>query len=282
MRMEAVKLVRAGWSTRQAARHFGYSHSAVVKWCARAPTNGGWAKVIPTESSRPKHHPAELSDELVAAILDYRQRYRRGAAVLHFYLTRDGYQVSLSSVKRTLKRHELTKYSKWKKWHIYPPRPLPNAPGDLVEVDTILDGAPASRLCVYTCLDVYSRWAHAEPVSKISNWASLVFVRSAQEASFKFVTLQSDHGGEFAKYFTKQIGAAGIAHRHSRVRKPNDNAHLERFNRTIQEECLIRLPRKLEVWQKEIPAYLHHYNHERPHIGINMQTPQERLQAIEL
>ncbi len=219
----------------------------------------------------------------MAAILDYRARYRRGAVVLHYYLIRDGYSLSLSSVKRTLKRNELTKYSKWKKWHTYPPRPAPDAPGDLVEVDTIHDGPPERRLYIYTCLDVCSRWAHAVPVSKISNYASLAFVKAAAEAApFSFKTLQSDHGGEFAKWFSKQLGSAGLNHRHSRVRTPNDQAHLERFNRTIQEECLLRLPRKLEVWQKEIPAYLYHYNHERPHMGINMQTPQERLQAIEL
>lgn len=28
-----------------------------------------------------------------------------------------------------------------------------------------------------------------------------------------------------------------IAIRHTRLGRPNDNAHIERFNRTIQEEC---------------------------------------------
>lgn len=32
VRAEAVKMVRSGQSVRAVARHFGYSHSAVVKW----------------------------------------------------------------------------------------------------------------------------------------------------------------------------------------------------------------------------------------------------------
>ena len=279
VRAEAVKMVRSGQSTRAVGRHFGFSQSAVVKWCAKVPEHTYNYRIIPTESSRPRHHPKELSDEVVGSILEYRATTRRGAEFIHFLLKRDGVAVSLSSVKRTLKRNGLTRYSKWKKWHVYPPRPAPATPGDLVEVDTIFDGAPDRRLYIYTGLDVCSRWAHAQPVERISTHASLAFVRQAQAAApFRFTTLQNDHGAEFSKWFSKRVSERGLAHHHSRVRTPNDNAHLERFNRTIQEECIYRLPRKLEVWQKEIPQYISYYNTERPHMGINWQTPAQLLQ----
>lgn len=280
LRMDAVRMVRQGQSIRSVARYWGYQPSTIMRWCRKANKLDTFQGVVPTESSRPKNHPKQLPEEVVKAIVDCRTRYRRGAEFIHFLLERDGVEVSLSSVKRTLKREGLTYPSKWKKWHVYPPRPAPAVPGDLVEVDTIFDGAPDSRLYVYTCLDVCSRWAHAAPVPRITTHTSLLFVRSAQAmASFRFSTLQSDHGGEFSKWFSKQVAVSGMAHRHSRVRTPNDNAHLERFNRTIQEECLIRLPRKLEVWQKEIPQYLRWYNEGRPHMGINMQTPAQVLQS---
>jgi putative transposase len=99
-------------------------------------------------------------------------------------------------------------------------------------------------------------------------------VKQAQLAApFLFKTVQTDHGPEFSKWFTKKLAERQTEHRHTRVRKPNDNAHIERFNRTIQEECIQRLPRRLEVWQKEIPDYIYYYNHERPHMGINWLTP---------
>lgn len=276
VRAEAVKLVRSGWSTRQVARHFGFSQSAIVKWCAKVPEHTYQYRVIPTESSRPKHHPSELSDEAVQAILDLRRNTKRGAEFIHHILRKNNVNVSLSSVKRTLKRHGLTRYSKWKKWHVYAPRPLPASPGLLVEADTIHDGTVGSQLYIYTLLDVCSRWAYAEPTKRIGAAPSARFVVRAQlEAPFQFKTLQTDHGSEFSKWFTRKLSEQGTNHRHSRVRKPNDNAHLERFNRTIQEECIARLPRKLSVWQQEIPDYLHYYNHERPHMGINWQTPAE-------
>jgi len=123
-------------------------------------------------------------------------------------------------------------------------------------------------------LDVCSRWADAWPTDRVSTYKSLYAVQHAQLLSpFKFETIQSDHGSEFSKYFTKQLTARGFLHRHSRIRTPTDNGHLERFNRTIQEECLNRIPRKLAIYKREIPEYLKWYNEKRPHMALKMQTP---------
>jgi len=170
----------------------------------------------------------------------------------------------------------MSRYSRWKKWHQYPERPQPEKPGALVEIDTIVDGPYTDRLYIYTMLDVCSRWAYALPIPRISARGSWDFVHDGQkDLPFAITTIQSDHGAEFSKWFTNQCTASDLLHRHSRVRTPNDNAHVERFNRTIQEECLNRVPRKLALYKKEIPEYLNYYNTERPHMGLQMKTPQE-------
>lgn len=272
VRMEAVKRVRAGWSIRSTARYYGFTHGAIINWLRKAPSNQ--KQIIPTQSSRPWSHPQALSSEMVETILSYRRERNQCAEILHYRLMTDGYQVSLSSVKRTLQRNQMTRFSRWKKWHQYPPRPIAEKPGILVQIDTIHDGAHDNRLYIYTLLDVCSRWAFAIPALRINTHRSLGFVENAKISSpFQFQTLQSDHGPEFSKWFTKRISERGMAHRHSRVRQPNDNAHLERFNRTIQEECIARIPRSLSVWKKEIPDYLRYYNEERPHMGLQMKTP---------
>jgi transposase InsO family protein len=277
VRRDAVRLVcYRGWSIRKVARHIGVEPSTVSRWVKLDPT-GGW-RIIPTRSSRPHHHPRALSKEMVLRILNLRQERNQCAEILHHRLITDGYMVSLSSVKRVLRRHHCSRYSRWKKWHQYPERPNPEKPGILVEIDTIHDGPHEDRLYVYTILDVCSRFAHALPTRRINTHHSLRFVREAH-LPFPVRTLQSDHGPEFSKWFTKMIATDGVAHRHSRVRRPNDNAHLERFNRTIQEECLSRIPRSLKSYRKEIPEYLHYYNTERPHMGLSMKTPAEVLRS---
>lgn len=279
VRMEAVRLVKyRNWSRRKVARHIGVEPSTISRWCNH-PLGTGWHR-IPTKSSRPHHHPDELPREIVSAIIEYRQKYRRCAEVIHHLLVKDGHLVSLSSVKRVLRRCGFSKYSQWKKWHRYPPRPLPEKPGILVQIDSMFDGVLDDRLSVYALIDVCSRWAFALPSPKINSLRSLGFVVSAKNAApFDFKTLQSDHGSEFSKWFTKQLLFYGVEHRHSRVRRPTDNGHIERFNRTLQEECLNRVPRTFSSWSKEIPEYIHYYNTERPHMSLQMKTPQQVLRS---
>jgi transposase InsO family protein len=279
LRMQAAKLViDDGWTTRAVARHTGFNQSTIVRWVKEArPSN---RLIIPTKSSRPYHHSKELPTTVRQRILDMRAERNQCADILHHRLQQEKVEVSLSSVKRIIQRNHLQRFDKHKKWHKYPPRPIPEKPGILVEIDTTWDLKEGLRLYVYTLLDVCSRWAFAWPTLKANTFQSIAFLERARKQSpFPFQTLQSDHGSEFATRFTERLLLRGMTHRHSRIRTPNDNAHLERFNRTIQQECLYRIPRSLKSYQKGIPEYLQYYNNERPHMGLAMKTPLEAMRS---
>lgn len=274
VRRNAVNFVLSGHSTREAARHFGYSQGAIVQWMKRAP--GSRRMFIPTRSSRPYHHPHELGDLVVNRIIEIRRERHQCAEIIHHRLKSEGVSVSLSSVKRTLKREGLIYPSKWKKWHQYPERPVPEKPGILVQIDSMQDGLAADHLHAYALIDVCSRWGYAQAAERISAHHSARFIAAARGHSpFIFKTVQSDHGAEFSKWFTKRCLNQGISHRHSRVRMPTDNAHVERFILTLQKQCFNRIPRSLKAWRKEIPDFLHWYNTERPHMALGMKTPLE-------
>lgn len=281
LRARAVEMVLSGKSISATARHFGYSKSAVSKWMKKWPEGG--AHCIPTESSRPLHHPKELPEELVKKIIEYKRKHRRCSEVIHRHLVQDGFKVSLNSVKRKLDDAGLIKKrSPWKRLHLPVERPEALKPGDLVMVDTIhlmLD--ERKRIYVYTLIDVYSRWCYAWAVERINARMSVRFLKRARAlAPFEFRCVQSDHGSEFSQHFSERIR---LLHRHSRVRKPNDNSYLERFNRTLQEECLRHLPVDVKAYNRALQKYLDYYNAERLHMGINFQTPLslvDRFQAI--
>lgn len=281
VRAQAVKMVRSGVSTREVAKHFGYSQSAVVKWCKKVPENYHQYMVVPTESCRPRSHPRQLAPEVVQAIVDERLKHNRCAEVIHAELTSQGVAVSLSSVKRTLRRRELSRNrTKYKRPRISVPRPKPVAPGLLVEADTIhvLDWMTGKKFYIYTAIDVYSRWVHAEVHPVLRSTLMLEFILRAQtKAGFTFTLLQTDNGPEFANWFRNHLQATGITLRHTRVRTPNDNAHIERFNRSIQEECVSRYAALKYTTQEQIDIYLDYYNNERRHMGINFQKPAELI-----
>ena len=271
IRRDAADLASKGWSTRKVARHFGFSQSAIVKWIAKVKKIG--LHLIPTQSSRPKHHPKQLSDELVWKIFQQRIKNRRCAEVVHQELLNQGIKVSLSSVKRTLDRHGLLKKrSPWKRYHPHVDRPYPLKAGDLVEIDTIhLMINEKERIYVFVLIDVYSRWVYAKCYPKMNSRICVNFVNEAQrKASFKFEMLQSDHGPEFGRWFVSQIKKN---HRYTRIGKPNDNAHIERFNRTLQEECIDKVKTNQRSINCALEKYLQYYNHERLHLGLNLKTP---------
>jgi transposase InsO family protein len=271
VRREAVRLVRKGWGIRKTARHLGYHHTAVSRWVKRAPKDG--RKVIPTLSSRPKVSPRAIPKEMVAAIIVKRKTLRRCAEVVHASL---GMPVSVSTVKRTLKRYGLTKRrSKWARYRVNVPRPFAEKPGDLVQLDTVhLRQSDGSLVYVFTLIDVVSRRGFAQVRRRANTRMGITFLKEAQRyAPFAFRMLQTDNGPEFGKFFHDWVETHGMYHRHSRVRKPNDNAHLERFNRTLQDECLRRTSKKHYV--KALEEYVDYYNLKRLHLGIKLKTPYE-------
>ena len=257
VRWEAVKMLRSGKSTREVARYFGYHQSTIVRWGEKARLlNAG---PIPTKSSRPRRSPPALSQEVVRKIIEKRLERNRCGQVVHHELLQSGVSVSLSSVQRTLDRCYLTKTrSPWKRPHDTTPRPEAAFPGAFLEIDTIHLWNPlGEKIYVYTLIDVCSRFAYAEVVEKIGVEASTRFVERARKQSpFPFGMIQSDNGSEFSIGFTHTLKRYGIGHRHSRVRRSNDQAHVERFNRTVQEECFNQVSHGLRTFRKALRKYL--------------------------
>lgn len=285
LRAKAVMLVRYGWSQRAVARHVGVEPSTVSRWCRALPGDGSTLAILPTKSSRPHHHPRAVNHQVVERIRQIRLQRGRCAQVVHAQLLREHITVSLSTVQRVLDRLGLTHH--WpttKQRHVSIARPIVSTPGTLVEIDTVhLMTSPKTRIYLCTLVDVCSRWAHVLPSRRLN---TLVTVRAVDQARrcapFTFSCIQSDHGSEFAPRFTQRLSARGILHRHIRVRQPNDNAHVERFNRTIQEELKTDLQRyktHLPKLQQALQAYLMYYNTERLHMGLNYQTPSEVLRS---
>lgn len=240
---------------------------------------------IESESSSPKH-PHCLSDELVELILNVRDQIRRCAEVVWHYINVIlCIKVSLSSVRRVLKRYSRLEKNRRRKNRIYKgiPRPKVLSPGDLVEIDTIHLFNPISKQkrYIYTVVDLYTRMAYARVYKDLKPIHSLNTILEAEQYfGFNFKTVQSDNGLEFSKYFESKLESKGIRVRHTRLGRPNDNAHIERFNRTIQEECTGNYyleTEPLKLMDDKILSYIDFYNYKRIHLGLEYRTPAEML-----
>ena len=289
-------------SIAQVARRFGKNRSTIYRWIKKwrmqqnvllenpgrpSRTLGRvfrWQSVkwnIPTLSSAPKTHPNALNANIISAILRIRQHRYECAEIIHYKLAKEGINISLSSIKRVIKRNELWRKKRRYRWN--EKRPLPTAPGELIQTDTVHYVNPLnhSKMYIYTVIDLYTRMAYAKISPNLSEKGAAETIFEAQKfMSFPFKMVQSDNGAEFQNHFQGRLNSKGIKTRHSRVRHPNDDAHIERFNRTLRKECIGQYnPNKnINFIDHKLNRFIRYYNYDRIHLGIGLKTPYEVLQ----
>lgn len=166
--------------------------------------------------------------------------------------------------------------------------------GDLVAVDTFMVGhlKGVGRVYLQTVIDCHSRYAWGRlypnklPVTAVHvlNEDVLPFFDSHNA---KIETILSDNGREYCGRPDRHpyelfLQLEEIEHRTTRVRRPQSNGFVERLHRTLLDEHFRIEGRKkwyerIEEMQKDLNAFLHTYNTERPHQGRGMKgrTPQQ-------
>jgi putative transposase len=89
-----------------------------------------------------------------------------------------------------------------------------------------------------------------------------------------------DRDAKFSDPFDEVFRTEGVRVIRTPIRSPKANAFAERFVKTMRHECLDHLlilgERHL---QRILEQYLRHYNAERPHRGLSLETPEPRAAA---
>jgi transposase InsO family protein len=164
--------------------------------------------------------------------------------------------------------------------------------GALVAVDTFFIGVlkGVGKVYLQTAIDCHSRhaWARLYP-NKLPVTAVQLLdgdVLPTFEAHGATIdTVLSDNGREFCGRPDRHpyelfLQLEGIAHKTTRVRRPQSNGIVERLHRTLLDEHFRVEGRRtwfetIEEMQAVLDAYLRGYNHDRPHQGRGMsgRTP---------
>ena len=171
---------------------------------------------------------------------------------------------------RTLGPRQAVKKTRRKGFH-------PVHPGDLVEIDTVDIFVDGLKRYLITAIDLSTRFAFAYTYKSSSSASASDFLGKLRSVTpFEITRVQTDNGHEFLKHFIRACSEQNLVHYFNYPRHPQSNGHLERFNRTVQEQFAYWNTDSLDdtdVFNRLLMKYLIWYNTEKPHRGIGKSSP---------
>jgi len=138
---------------------------------------------------------------------------------------------------------------------------------------------------VHTVIDDHSRVAYAEiHDDETAATATAVLHRAVSWFADRGVTVHavlSDNGPAYRSFLWRDTCAAlGITPRRTRPYRPQTNGKIERFHRTLGAWAFDRFYPSETARRHALPAWLHDYNHHRPHTAIGRLAPITRLTNV--
>lgn len=137
--------------------------------------------------------------------------------------------------------------------------------------------------CYFLCaLEVKTRQAWVLKVSSITSLnAKKLLELVLSDVSYQVHTIHTDNGSEFKASFDQAVTELKLTHLWSPPRTPKVHAHIERFNKTLQEEFVDYYIDEAMIepdrFTQRLVHWLHFYNTKRPHHSLGLLTPEQYL-----
>jgi transposase InsO family protein len=306
-------IVDDGWSPARAAERYDVSWRTANKWAHRYRTEGEAG--LTDRTSRPHHQPTRTPAPVERKILHLRRKRRLGPVPLGAQLG-----LAPSTVHAVLVRNQANRLSHLDRTTGEVIRRYEHdQPGDMLHVDVkklgnvphggghrFLGRPQGSRnraatpnkarskhrgpligtAYVHTVLDDHSRVAYAEiHDDETALTATAVLRRAVAWFADRGVTTRrvlSDNGSAYKSHLWRDTCTElGITVKKTRPYRPQTNGKIERFHRTLADGwAFVKLYSTEKARRAALPAFLHDYNHHRPHTAIGGVSPITRLNNL--
>ncbi len=271
-----------GRSLSDLSREFAIPRQVLSRWWQRVQADG--LEGLMPRSRRP-HRSHAISKRTVRGILQLRRR-RLGPARIAALVG-----VSAKTVHRVLTRQRQARLSR--------PRRRPSRryeksrPGELLHVD--IKVLPSLRDARYdyefAAVDDFSREAVVAITTEQTSVAATTFLEQVvhrlpyrveavlTDNALAFTMKHAWHSDRLTR-FEQACQSLGITHHLLRPRRPQSNGKVERFFRTVDDECLaLQGQWTFGHRNRAIERFVWFYNHERPHLSLNGMTPIQRRES---
>ena len=303
-------IVDQGWPIARAAERYDVSWPTAKRWAQRYQVMG--PEGMGDRSSRPHRQPARTPSPVIRKIVHLRWKQRLGPVAIG-----DRLGMASSTVHAVLVRCRLNRLSHLDRVTGEPIRRYEHPyPGSLLHVDvkklgnvpdgggwryvgrqqgsrnrSATQGKPRNRFSnplvgtafVHTVLDDHSRVAYAE-IHDDETAATAVAVLRRAVAWFaargvRIERVLSDNGSAYrSRLWREACAELAVTPKHIRPYRPQTNGKIERFHRTLADGWAFKRIYTSERQRRAaMPAWIHEYNHHRPHTAIGKATPISRL-----
>ncbi len=257
-----------------------------------------WQKDPTVRSTRPKTlRESKRTPELVEAVRQLRLEQKTwGKEKIARRLQEEGFDTSISTVGRILTDliakgivqaydHFISGSRKRRKKKSSRPHAIrlpkglkPTIPGEIIQVDTVHVELPdGTKIYHINAICPVTRVCYGEAFTSASAKNASIFLKNMIDyMPFKVQAIQTDQGSEFRGEFETTCKDLGLTFYNLPRKSPKLNAHVERLNRTWQEEfynCWEFSNHTLEMINRNIESYTDHYNSERYHKSLDLLTP---------
>jgi len=294
------RVVIDGWKPADAAKAMGVSRQTAYKWLRRFRDEGPAG--LTDRTSAPRRCPHRLDSDVVATIVATRLETLFGPHRLAYALGRPR-----STIYGVLRRAGVSRLSFIDRPTRTVVRYERDRPGELLHVDVkklgrIREGGgwkmhgremgktgEMARIKVgydflHVAVDDHSRVAFVQALADERAPTCAGFVRdavaffAAEGVTIERVMTDNARNYTPSKVFRAALEVLDIAHRRTRLYRPQTNGKAERFNRTILDEFAYKtLFTSNDQRLKALGPWLASYNAERPHTSIGVLTPLQRL-----
>ncbi|MFN2590542.1 MAG: IS481 family transposase [Actinomycetota bacterium] len=293
-RLVVRRVLHEGWAPARVAEAQGCSAATVYKWLRRYGAEGDGG--LQDKTSRPHRSPRRLHPKRELAILQRRADTLEGPHRIGWALGE-----SPSTVHRVLRRHGVPRLADLDRPTRTVVRYERERPGELVHVDVkkqgrIPDGGGwrvRGRQCrkggrikrgqgydyLHIAVDDRTRIAYVEALhDERRETAASFMARALGWFADLGVTVQrvlTDNGACYRSTpFRDVLTAAGVAHKRTRPYRPQTNGKVERFNLTLKWEWAYAVPYRSNAERlAALDAWVHRYNHHRPHMAHRGGVP---------
>ena len=254
---------------------FGISKKTYHKWYNRDHGYGS-----NSHRSRKRHPHTKLTPDIRIKIYEAKTSFNYGPEKMRLYVKREfGISVSTTAIYKFFKRRRLIRKPQ-KKLPWYMPmkeRFVSTFPGENVQLDVkYVPGEERTWNYQFRFCDVFTGMQYAFDFLDKSALSTIQAFKQAEKYfPFMIKGIQTDNGGEFRGVFAIYLKNRNIPQRFIPKRSAPWNGKVERANRSVDDEFYLN-PTK--PW-KTIKEYTHWYNHDRPHLGKDMDgmTPFQKF-----